>query len=66
MIRSAAPAERNAGGWRISLRQERIFWRSAWAALAVVALVCTVYFSLNHDLWDVDFASFTIVDMEGY
>ena len=65
-IRMAAASGQNGGAYWLSLRQERILWRSAWAALAVVILIFTTYFTFNSDLWDADFASFAIVDMEGY
>ncbi len=65
-IRMAAVSGRRGGAYWLSLRQERILWRSAWAALAVVTMIFTTYFTLNSDLWDSDFASFAIVDMEGY
>jgi hypothetical protein len=66
VFNAAAAEERNHGFRLFSRRQERVLWRSAWAALAAVTLICTVYFSLNNDALDADLASFAIVDLEGY
>lgn len=49
-----------------SARQERILWRGAWAALALVLMFFTGYFIVNQQIDDSYYDTITLVDYEGW